>query len=285
MVQFNFTHIKAELQDPIKKIDLKPLYQCILIHEFLGEKEILKIDFEKSRKHHAELLLNLQVSIASNGNLKYVEDFIQEVVGYFMIESIVMSSTESFRSRGVVESIWESIMDKMNEIIASTLKTTSDTKVFLGLKNLIVNFMQSIEMYGYSVIKLSDSMSNLYDSFTELMKSECTEKITQVFRISFCSIQFKAVEDDSLVPLIVNNQEEYLALCLHFKFTDDKKIIGTRYPKTLSCTNGFIVCCQLIKKFIFEFYKFAEGFKQQNNEMDDLLKKVNIYQAFPFSTD
>jgi exocyst complex component 6 len=97
-----------------------------------------------------------------------------------MIESSVMSSTESFRSRGTVDLIWTDVMDKLNDIIANTLQTTADTKIFLGLKVIIVNFIQSIEKYGFSVARISDSMANLYDSFTELMKSECTEKIIQV---------------------------------------------------------------------------------------------------------
>lgn len=141
--------------------------------------EKLKTLHKTYNQHHSELVLNFVVSIV-HGDLKPLEDFIQEVVGFFMIESSVMSSTESFRSRGIVDSIWDDVMDKLNDIIANTLKTTSDTKVFLGLKVIIVNFMQSIEKYGFSVSRISDSMANLYDSFTELMKSECTEKIIQV---------------------------------------------------------------------------------------------------------
>lgn len=97
------------------------------------------------------------------------------------------------------------------------------------------------------------------------------------------------IEEDDLKPLVVNTNDEYIALCQYFKFNDDKKITSTRFtfnwfmnarfPKTLSCTKGFATCCELINKFIFGFYNFADGFKQQINEMDDLLKKVCFFNS------
>ena len=45
------------------------------------------------------------------------------------------------------------------------------------------------------------------------------------------------------------------------------------YPKTFPFSRGFISICAVIKSYINGFYRFAEGFTQQYNEMDDLLKK------------
>ena len=44
---------------------------------------------------------------------------------------------------------------------------------------------------------------------------------------------------------------------------------------TLPFTRGVPLCCGYVITFIEGFYKFSEGFSQQN-EMDDLLKKVII---------
>lgn len=48
----------------------------------------------------------------------------------------------------------------------------------------------------------------------------------------------------------------------------------TRYPKQLNCSKSFLECCKCIKELITNYYTFAEGFTQHNNEMDDLLKKA-----------
>ena len=45
------------------------------------------------------------------------------------------------------------------------------------------------------------------------------------------------------------------------------------FPITLPFSKSFPKTCLLIKTFISSFLLFAEGFSQQNNEMDDLLKK------------
>ena len=52
-----------------------------------------------------------------------------------------------------------------------------------------------------------------------------------------------------------------------------KSLILIRFPKLLPFSKGFPKCCQIVYQFINRFYQFADGFAQQNNEMDDLLKK------------
>lgn len=47
----------------------------------------------------------------------------------------------------------------------------------------------------------------------------------------------------------------------------------SRYPFQLQFSQSFAECCSLIRKFIVNFFNFAEGFQQQSNEIDDMLRK------------
>jgi hypothetical protein len=65
----------------------------------------------------------------------------------------------------------------------------------------------------------------------------------------------------------------------HF-FQSSTLIYYFRFPRTLGFSRAFINCCEQIRLFVTGFYHFAEGFEQQHNEMDDLLKKVfKIYSS------
>jgi hypothetical protein len=46
------------------------------------------------------------------------------------------------------------------------------------------------------------------------------------------------------------------------------------YPKVLPFSRGVPQACKYIRELVYGFYKFAEGFAQQNYEIDDLLKKT-----------
>jgi exocyst complex component 6 len=85
----------------------------------------------------------------------------------------------------------------------------------------------------------------------------------------------KTIESDEYKPMIVNSLDDYEAVLKLFRIKEDKKI-DMKFPRALPFSRGFPFCCDHIKQFIIGFYHFAEGFDQQNNEMDDLLKKVQF---------
>lgn len=45
------------------------------------------------------------------------------------------------------------------------------------------------------------------------------------------------------------------------------------FPIQLQFSRSFSESCSLIRKFIVDFFSFAEGFQQQSNEIDDMLRK------------
>jgi hypothetical protein len=54
----------ADLEDPLAEVNFKPLYQCLLVHHFLGQKDQLQAEYEDIRKVEFINLLLL---------LKYIE--------------------------------------------------------------------------------------------------------------------------------------------------------------------------------------------------------------------
>ncbi|TPX68523.1 hypothetical protein SpCBS45565_g03037 [Spizellomyces sp. 'palustris'] len=253
------------------RIDFRPLYQCLHIHEVLDKRNDFRSLYEEKRRMQARLLVGQRFSFET-GDLSGFDRYLHDVVGFFIIEAIVMNSTQNFRSRSGVESLWSNATDKMNEVITDSLQDCRDPDLFLAIKLRVVNFIDTMESYGFAVTSLMDLMLSLLDRYAELMKSKCSESLVET------------VEEDEYAPMIVNDQQEYDKVTLAFKLKDDSKTRNLKYvskewassirfPKTLPFSKGFPQCCDRIKQFITGFYRFAEGFEQQYNEMDDLLKK------------
>lgn len=46
-----------------------------------------------------------------------------------------------------------------------------------------------------------------------------------------------------------------------------------RFPRTLPFSKVVPYCCEDIREFVSQFYLFVEGFNQEQNEMDELVKE------------
>ncbi|KAJ3293592.1 hypothetical protein HK104_004344 [Borealophlyctis nickersoniae] len=227
------------------KVDFRPLHQCLHIHDVLGKRGEFTANYEENRKLQAALVLAARFSF-KDGDLTGFQTYLHDVVGFFIIEAVVLNSTENFRSRTGVELLWENATDKMTQVITESLQDCGDPDLFLSIKLLVIAFIHTMEGYGYEVRQLMDLMLSLLDRYAELMKLQCSERVVEI------------IEDDEYAPMVVHNEEEFETVLKAFNYKDDSKL------KPLSL---------LIKSFIQNFYRFAEGFAQQYNEMDDLLKK------------
>jgi hypothetical protein len=97
------------------------------------------------------------------------------------------------------------------------------------MKSSTVDFMQTVEVfglylstfnrqsYGFSTAKLSETLANLFDSFTELMKYHCSSKIGQV------------IELDDFKAAVANNLEDAQKFNAAFKFFDEKKMDSLQF--------------------------------------------------------
>ncbi|KAH6562959.1 hypothetical protein BASA60_010876 [Batrachochytrium salamandrivorans] len=240
------------------------------------DNEDVHIDFHCTISVHpytrsfSEIIIGTVFSL-KNGDLSGFERYIQQISGFFVIEATVISATTDFRSRASVEALWEMAVSKMNTHISECLRDCENPELFLEVKMCVVAFIQTMEVYGFAVASVMDLMISLVDRFASVKKSQCCKKLLRVIE-----------EEDDYMPMIINNMEELDQVNQAFKLPTDffktttKLTRGTEvisFPKILPFSKGFQKCCQYIKNFISDYYRFADGFSQQSYEMDDLLKK------------
>lgn len=86
------------------KLDFKPLYQCLHIYDELGQRTEFRANYSEDRRAQAKLTLS---SMTSSFNLKdrntdNFESLLQDIVGFFIVEHIILYSTVNFRTQAQV---------------------------------------------------------------------------------------------------------------------------------------------------------------------------------------
>ncbi|KAJ3271937.1 hypothetical protein HDV01_006071 [Terramyces sp. JEL0728] len=234
------------------QLDFTPLLQCIHIHDVLGKRVQLKLEFDESRKLQSEVILTSPIASLKSGNLAGLERYIQEITGFFVIEATVIATTVDFRSKNSVETLWLNAANKMNANLYQAFMECTNPDLYLSIKMLVNSFIQTMEIYGYTVTSLSDLMVSLLDQYADLMKSKCTVLIMQTIN-----------EEDDYSPMVIKDVDELDEIMSAFEIPDEILNPATSYRKDI-----------YIKELIIGFYKFADGFSQQSHEIDDLMKKT-----------
>ena len=79
-------------------------------------------------------------------SLTALASLLEEIVGFFLIESHVLRTTNSFRSEQDVEDLWDDMCERVVRIVDDGLAECEDPEVFLGTKLKILIFVQTLEV-------------------------------------------------------------------------------------------------------------------------------------------
>ncbi|GAA5966111.1 hypothetical protein JCM8115_004938 [Rhodotorula mucilaginosa] len=257
------------LDNETVKIDFKPLYTCIHIYDTLDAREELQLSYQADRRAQAGLLLSsTSSSLTPSFSLSALSTLLEDIVGFFLIESHVLRTTDSFRSEQDVEDLWDEMCDRVVEIVDQGLAACQEAEVFLGTKFKILTFVQTLEGYGYSVSHLNNLLLTLFERYSQLLQ--------RTFSADF----EKIVVDDDHQPMVVNDADEFdkvvsvTWLPPSGEWSLDQLRAGSRFPLALPFSQTYPLCCVDIRSFTEQYYQFAEGFAEHHRDIDDVLRKA-----------
>ncbi|KAG0043847.1 hypothetical protein BGZ83_010980 [Gryganskiella cystojenkinii] len=244
------------------KLDFKPLYQCLHIYDELGQRAEFRTSYAEDRKAQAKLTLS---SINSSFNLKdrntdNFRSLLQDIAGFFIVEHIILYSTTNFRTQAQLDELCELVTNLLLRLLSEGLANCQDPDMFLDVKMLLMLYIQTMESYNYPVSKLNDLLLTLFRTYADQLETK------------FSSNFHKLVDEDDYTPMLVENQDEYNLLQLAFRFKEDRRATKLGFPRTLPFSKVVPYCCEDIRLFVGQFYRFVEGFNQEQNEMDELVK-------------
>jgi len=243
-------------------IDFEPLYRCIHVYNTLGTQNEFKNSYEEDRRAQANLALNMPINLR-DGNMDSFETLLQDIVGFFIIEHVIMHSTIDFRSQAEVDALWEMVTTKVIAVISHSLQGCRDPELFLKIKYSLLIFNQTLEGFNYPVKHLHETLLTLFQRYSELLINQYSENFEKI------------VQEDECMPMTVANYEELEEVMQFTRYQPDRDILlRNGYPFTLPFSKVFPTCCRDVSIFVHQFYQFVEGFSQTQGEMDEILKKA-----------
>ncbi|KAI9592840.1 exocyst complex subunit Sec15-like-domain-containing protein [Syncephalis fuscata] len=232
------------LEDERVKIDCKPLYQCIHIHEKLGRKNEFKKHYEEDRQAQVDLILKAKIDRSPEGQ-KALGEMLREILGFFIVEHRVAHTTREFRSKARVEVLWTMVAERITRMISDTIRQCPDTEALNEVKQSISFFVPALERYMFDTRKPRELTQILVERAASLT-------------LMTCSTQFKEkVADKGFQPMKIHDEKEYKVLRGLYRFPEDSDARKQGFPRTVPFGSVVPLTCADIKRSVDQFYKFA----------------------------
>lgn len=137
-------------------VNFKPLFECIHIYTALDSLGELQKSYQADRKvsilspngtssrfllqAQSDLILPIPLPLAS------ISTLIQEISGFFIVESHVLETTGHFRSSRDIEDLWDGLVSQLSTTIESALEEETNAETFLKVKEDLSNFIMIVEV-------------------------------------------------------------------------------------------------------------------------------------------
>uniref|UniRef100_A0A8C9SY43 Exocyst complex component n=1 Tax=Scleropages formosus TaxID=113540 RepID=A0A8C9SY43_SCLFO len=269
-------------------VDFSPVYRCLHIYSVLGDRETFENYYRKQRKKQARLVLQPQSSMVSrvtfipvfhciefraftvislmflcllqHETVEGYRKYFNQIVGFFVVEDHILHATQGLVTRAFTDELWNMALSKIIAVLRTHSSYCNDPDLVLELKNLIVIFADTLQVYGFPVNRLFDLLFEIRDQYNETL----LKKWALVFRDIF--------EQDNYSPIPVESEEEYKSVISRFPF-HDAEIEKQPFPKKLPMSQSVPQIYTQVKEFIYASLKFSESLHRSSTEIDDMLRK------------
>ncbi|KAM0334071.1 hypothetical protein ACHAQA_001091 [Verticillium albo-atrum] len=233
-----------ELDNEELQVDFTPLFECLHIHDALGQRDRFRAEYAATRRQQKDLLLPSTVGLTAEDESS-LSSLLEGVAGFAIVEKATMRRTPNLRSAVDVDELWDSMCHTAIGLTSTALNEVSNAEVLLKIKGVMALFIQTMEGWGYSVSTLDTFLLTLFDKYAELLKRRFSEDFQEI------------VSTDDYMPMAINSREEYDKVVNVSWFSQDKS------PEDL-------------RNFLNQFYFFSDDHFQHSNIIDETLRKASI---------
>jgi hypothetical protein len=243
------------------QVDFTPLFECLHIHEALGQSEKFRVDYAATRRQQKELLLPSSVNLMDENEDSSLSSLLEGIAGFAIIEKATMRRALNLRSAVDVDELWDSMCHSAMGLISKALDAVDNAEVLLKIKGVIALFIQTMDGWGYNVSALDAFLLKLFEKYAELLKRRFSDDFQEI------------VSTDDYMPMPISNLDEYDKVVNVSWFTPDKPREALTFPCVLPFSQMYPLCCIDIRNFLNQFYFFSDDHFQHPNVIDETLKK------------
>lgn len=168
------------------QVDFSPLFECLHIHDALGETEKFRADYAATRRRQKDLLIPQTINLLDEENSS-LSGLLEGIAGFAIVEKATMQKTDNFRSQSDVDELWDSMCQSAVSLISSALRNVDNDDKLLKLKGVLALFIQTMDSWGYTVSTLDSLLLTLFDKYSALLKKRFSDDFQEVCLMLHCS--------------------------------------------------------------------------------------------------
>ncbi|XP_073241272.1 exocyst complex component 6B-like [Porites lutea] len=242
-------------------VDFSPVYKCLYIFTVVGERETFDTYYRKQRRKQARLALELNHG-TRDANIEAYKAYFHQIVGFFVVEDIILHTTKGLVTRSTVDDLWEMAASKIAPVLLTCTQSAycEDPSLLLKVKELIVWFCHTLSGFGFNVNKIFEVLLEMRHQYNETLSKDWEAIFKQIF------------DEDNYTPISCKDESEYSAVLREFPF-DDPEMAQDNFPRQLPFSEGVVKVYKEVKRYINSCLKFNENLNVSQTEIGDSVRK------------
>lgn len=127
------------------QVDFTPLFECLHIHNALGQTDKFRNDYATTRRQQKDLLMDASVTLVEEEDLT-LSELLEGMAGFAIVEKATLEKTPELRSAVDVDELWDSMCQSAIVLISKALHEVTNAEVLLKIKGRIALFIQTMDV-------------------------------------------------------------------------------------------------------------------------------------------
>ncbi|KAL4899277.1 hypothetical protein BDW74DRAFT_183916 [Aspergillus multicolor] len=248
------------LQNEELQVDFTPLFECLHIHQSIGQMEKFRLEYANTRRRQKELLIPASITLIDDDGAS-LHNLLEEMAGFAIVERATMKKVPDMRYSVDVDELWDSMCQTAVGLISAALHQVDNAESLLKIKNLIALFMQTMNTWDFTVGAFDNLLLTLFRKYAELLERRFSDDFQEI------------VSTDDYMPMPIQTPEEFDKV-LNVSWYTPSEPQEQAFPCVLPFSQMYPLCCIDIRNFLNQFYFFANDEFSDPGIIDETLKEA-----------
>ncbi|KAK7205950.1 exocyst complex subunit Sec15-like-domain-containing protein [Myxozyma melibiosi] len=233
------------------KVDLTPFYDCVLIYTALGSLDEFREQYAYGRVQDKDQLLPKSIAFTDD-DISPLENLLHSACGFAIVERATVRMAYKVRTAESVDALWELMCQRIADLIDPVLPTLQNPETLLRVRTLLGLFIQTMESFEFSVVRLHSFMLSLFGKYSDFLKERFAQEFSQ------------SVMEDDYMPMVINQRELWEQVVNISWYQADVDPDKVTFPCVLPFSQVYPLSCAELRNFVNQHYNFADEFTEQN---------------------
>lgn len=241
------------------QVEFTPLFECLHIHQSLGQMDKFRAEYAATRRRQKDLLLPPSISLVDE-EIANLHTLLEDMAGFAIVERATMKRAPELRSTVDVDELWDSICQSAISLIGKALPDVDNAEQLLKVKNLIALFIQTMNSWNFPTAAMNGFLLALFEKYAQLLKRKFSDDFLEI------------VSTDDYMPMPIPNAEEFEKVISVSWYVPERAVEDIKFPCVLPFSQMYPLCCIDIRNFLNQFYFFSNDDFQHPEIIDDALR-------------